>query len=264
MEEIRFRGAGGHGAVVAAKILAEVATKAGRHAQAFAAYGARRRGGKVESYARISDRPIPLRCKMYRPDLVVVMGESLLEDPATLNGLKTHGRVLVNTAKPAGELDCGSEFAVHTVDATGIARQIGVFLPGGFEVINTAMLGALAGLLGLPMEHLLAAIEAKVPKAHENMDCARQGYDAVMGLADAQGSEAVAGRPKASGGRRPVYAPERMKRCHLCLNCYIFCPSLAISVDNDPFELQLDPNICTRCGICLAECPRNAIVWGDE
>lgn len=267
MLEIKFRGSGGHGAVVAAKILAEVATKAGRHAQAFAAYGARRRGGKVESYARISDGPIPLRCKMYQPDLVVVMGESLLADPETLAGLKAGGRVLVNTAAPLSEVDRSAPYSIHVVDATGIAGRAGVFLPGGFPVINTTMLGALVGLLGLPLEALFEAIRAKVPKAEKNMACAQQGYEQVAGRASGdnpQDGGASAGKAaRSSMVRTPVFDHAAMKRCHSCLNCYIFCPSLAISIEEDPFGLRLDPALCARCGICLTECPRGALNWGE-
>ena len=55
MIEIEFIGTGGQGSVVAGKLLANAAAKAGFKTQAFAAYGAQRRGGDVESYVRLSE-----------------------------------------------------------------------------------------------------------------------------------------------------------------------------------------------------------------
>ncbi len=48
MIEIMFKGEGGHGSVVAAKLLAQAAAESRFQAQSFASYGALRRGGKVE------------------------------------------------------------------------------------------------------------------------------------------------------------------------------------------------------------------------
>ena len=58
MIEIEFIGTGGHGSVVAAKLLSDAAVKAGYNSQSFSSYGALRRGGKVESYVRLAEGAI--------------------------------------------------------------------------------------------------------------------------------------------------------------------------------------------------------------
>ncbi len=44
--------------------------------------------------------------------------------------------------------------------------------------------------------------------------------------------------------------------CNVCGNCWIFCPDLAISLEEKPV---LDPDHCKGCGICAFECPRAVI-----
>jgi len=140
--EIRFHGLGGHGAVVASKFLADAAARNGYQAQAFASYGALRRGGKVESYVRISENPVRPHCKLYEPDWLILMDDGLAEDPAALSGLKNSGSILINSGKAPAEFPTLDRFRVVTVDAYRIAREKGLVLPGGMPVINTTLLGA--------------------------------------------------------------------------------------------------------------------------
>ena len=44
--------------------------------------------------------------------------------------------------------------------------------------------------------------------------------------------------------------------CNVCGNCWIFCPDLAISLEEKPV---LDYDHCKGCGICALECPRAVI-----
>lgn len=45
--------------------------------------------------------------------------------------------------------------------------------------------------------------------------------------------------------------------CIYCDNCRIFCPELAISFNGKEYEINY--NYCKGCGVCVEECPRNAI-----
>ena len=265
--EIRFHGLGGHGAVVASKFLADAASRNGNEAQSFASYGALRRGGKVESYVRISDSPIRPHCKMYDPDWVILMDESLTKDNAVLSGLKDHGKVLINSPRPAASFSALSRFCVYTVDAYGIAEEKGLVLPGGMPVINTTLLGALVKLLEpVRMEDLKEVILRSTPEAEKNLECAVLGHQQVVSLSaasePAEGTVSTPYLPTTSSGRYPVYNPEKMSHCSRCQICYIVCPSLAIGFQKDPFALHLNKKICTQCGICIEECPREAILWG--
>ena len=265
--EIRFHGLGGHGAVVASKFLADAASMSGNHAQSFAAYGALRRGGKVESYVRISDNPIRPHCKMYNPDWVILMDESLAEDDAVLSGLKDQGEILINSPRPAASFSALSRFCLYTVDAYGIAEDKGLVLPGGMPVINTTLLGALVRLLEpVRMDNLKEVILRNTPKPEKNLECADLGYQQVVSLSaasePAEGAVSTPYSAPTSSGRYPVYDPDKMNHCSRCQICYIFCPSLAIGFQKDPFLLHLNKKICTQCGICIEECPREAILWG--
>ena len=130
MIEIMFQGMGGHGSVVAAKLLAQAAAESGFQAQSFASYGALRRGGKVEGYVRISDKPVALRCKMYAADYLVVMDDALIDDRRAPGCVKEHGKILINTSKPKGDYPALEAYDVFTVDAYGIAGEKGLVIPG--------------------------------------------------------------------------------------------------------------------------------------
>lgn len=47
--------------------------------------------------------------------------------------------------------------------------------------------------------------------------------------------------------------------CNMCDNCIVFCPDVAIKRREDNFRYEIDYDYCKGCGICAAECPRNAI-----
>lgn len=45
--------------------------------------------------------------------------------------------------------------------------------------------------------------------------------------------------------------------CNLCGNCWAFCPDIAISREEEPYEIEYD--YCKGCGICVEECPTKAV-----
>ena len=50
---------------------------------------------------------------------------------------------------------------------------------------------------------------------------------------------------------RPVIEPDRCSKCGLCS---LYCPEAAIGED-----LEIDYEFCKGCGICAEECPKKAI-----
>ena len=92
MLEIRTHGRGGQGAVVASEILAAAFFREGKHVQSFPTFGVERRGAPVAAFTRVDDQPILLRCEVYEPDHVMVLGETLVESVDTTAGLKSMGR----------------------------------------------------------------------------------------------------------------------------------------------------------------------------
>jgi pyruvate ferredoxin oxidoreductase gamma subunit len=256
-----FQGQGGHGSVVAAKLLAQTAAAAGFHAQSFASYGALRRGGKVEGYVRISKEMLFLRCKMYRADYLVVMDEALVEAPGTVQAAKEDGSILINTAKSANDFPFLEGRKVFTVDAYSIAARQGLIIPGGMPVINTTLLGALAGICELPLNHVMDVIRKGTPNPGKNAECAAEGYRRVK--APSVDPTAVGVASIRAGGRVPVYDAEKMKTCHRCQICYMGCPNVAIHFEENPLRFYVDKEACSGCGICIHECPRSAISWKE-
>jgi NADPH-dependent glutamate synthase beta subunit-like oxidoreductase len=55
--------------------------------------------------------------------------------------------------------------------------------------------------------------------------------------------------------------------CNQCDNCRLFCPDLAVIRDpgRPPHQgLYIDYDYCKGCGICVVECPRNAMTLEEE
>ncbi|NJD61747.1 MAG: hypothetical protein FIA93_03410, partial [Deltaproteobacteria bacterium] len=48
--------------------------------------------------------------------------------------------------------------------------------------------------------------------------------------------------------------------CDQCDNCYLFCPDVSVRRDLNAGSREIDYDYCKGCGVCVAECPRNAMV----
>jgi pyruvate ferredoxin oxidoreductase gamma subunit len=141
--EIRWHARAGQGAVTASKLLAETALLKGSYIQAMPEYGPERTGAPLRAYTRISAVPIEVHNNVVTPGIVVVLDETLLAIVDVLEGLDTHGLLLLNTAKDAQsvrtELKVPATIRVAVVDASGIALDT-----IGRDIPNTPVVGALA------------------------------------------------------------------------------------------------------------------------
>ena len=52
--------------------------------------------------------------------------------------------------------------------------------------------------------------------------------------------------------------------CNQCDNCYLFCPDLAVCRDDSLQGRHINFDYCKGCGLCVVECPRNAMVLEEE
>lgn len=140
MIEIRIHGRGGQGAVTSAELIATAAIFQGKYAQAFPSFGPERRGAPVQAFARIDDKPIRTREKIYEPDVVLVLDPTLPKLVKVTQGLKPSGIVILNSSLSEQEirkiLD-NYKGKVALVDATKIAIE-----ELGLPITNTTMLGA--------------------------------------------------------------------------------------------------------------------------
>jgi pyruvate ferredoxin oxidoreductase gamma subunit len=146
MIEMRFHGRGGQGAVTCAELVAQAAIDMGKYATAFPSFGPERRGAPVVAFARVDDKPIKLRSKIYSPDVVVVLDPSLLEIANPTQGLREGGMLIINTSQDAETIkkELGYTGKIAVVDAGTIAREV-----LGLPITNTTMVGALVKSTGL-------------------------------------------------------------------------------------------------------------------
>jgi 2-oxoacid:acceptor oxidoreductase gamma subunit (pyruvate/2-ketoisovalerate family) len=178
MIEIRFHGRGGQGAVIASKILATALFKEGKHAQAFPAFGAERRGAPVMAFTRFDKKTITRRSQVYEPDHVVVLDEPIIEVVDVAAGLKAGGWILINSPKPSSAFPTLVKFRVATVDANRIARENGLGTATA-PVVNTVILGAFAKVTGLVgLKAIIEGIQENVPtKSEANVAAAKAAYE---------------------------------------------------------------------------------------
>jgi 2-oxoacid:acceptor oxidoreductase gamma subunit (pyruvate/2-ketoisovalerate family) len=180
MIEIRFHGRGGQGAALASSIIAAAFFREGKEVQSFPMFGVERRGAPVAAFIRVDEKPIRVKCEIEEPDYVLVLDPTLTEAVDVTAGVKPGGIIVVNTTKAPSETGLDGDFKVVTIDGSHIAVENGLgsrLAP----IVNTTMLGALAGATGVVgMDAVADAISTYFPKdGGKNADAARQACKAL-------------------------------------------------------------------------------------
>jgi pyruvate ferredoxin oxidoreductase gamma subunit len=179
MIEVRWHGRGGQGAVTSVELLAVAAIEAGKFAQGFPSFGPERRGAPVAAFTRIDDKKINVRSGIYEPDVVLVLDSSLIGLVNVTDGLKSNGKLIVNTPKSPDEIRKELNFngAVAAVDGTGIARK-----EMGVPIANTTMIGALLKVIGvMDLDAMRGAIEHRFGRiAQKNLNAMKRAYDEIQ------------------------------------------------------------------------------------
>jgi len=101
-------------------------------------------GAPVQAFNRLSDEPIHIHSGIKKPEVVVVLDETLMKTQPITEGLGKDGILLVNTKSTPGEIKATyglKDIKVYTVDASGISKET-----IGKEIPNTPMLGAVIGV----------------------------------------------------------------------------------------------------------------------
>lgn len=287
MIEIRIHGRGGQGGVTLAKLLAAAEHREGRSVQAFGVYAAERSGAPVQAYLRVDDRPIHNPNQIYQPDHLVVLDPTLIS-PVILGGLKPGGWILLNCEKEP-EYYAGQErtapFRIATVDATSIAVRNGLG-SRTVPIVNTALAGAAARLLGMDLDSVLAAFR-EFGFHGGNEAAAHEAWKAVR-IQQAPPAPGEPHPPVLSRERRPglldgnsgapspihtgQWANQQPMRRNMTPPCNFICPAgndvqgfLAALVDEDVDRalrvlLQSSPlpSVCGRVcpGFCMRQCNR--------
>jgi 2-oxoacid:acceptor oxidoreductase gamma subunit (pyruvate/2-ketoisovalerate family) len=180
MDEIRFHGRGGQGTVVASILLAKAFFQTGYYVQTFPLFGVERRGAPVEAYLRLDKEKILIRSNIYTPDHIIVQDIKLFNTVEVIKGLKPGGSILMNSKNLPDHLEPFSGFRLAFVDADHIAADNGLGTRT-HPIINTAMIGAFAKVLGMPpLDRITAAIKNEIHvKADQNILAAQQAYEKV-------------------------------------------------------------------------------------
>lgn len=185
--EIRWHGRGGQGAKTAALLFAEAALSTGKYVQGFPEYGPERMGAPVQSFNRLSDKPITLHCGITQPDFVVVLDPTLIKTANVTAGLTDMGTIIVNTEKTAAEMKKELNFKgrVFVINASKIAKEC-----FGKEIPNTPMMGALVKVTNfLEISGVLEDTKKKLEKkfSHKpeiiegNIKSIKRAFEEVVG-----------------------------------------------------------------------------------
>jgi len=179
MIEVRIHGRGGQGAVTSAEMIALAAIEEGKFAQGFPSFGPERRGAPVIAFARVDEKPIRLRSKIYQPDVAVVLDPSLLKILDPSQGLKPGGLLMINTNKSIEliQSEFGYKVRVSVVDADRIARE-----ELGLPITNTTMLGALIRGTGMvQLDSFIPPLKARFGRgAERNAKALRRAFNETI------------------------------------------------------------------------------------
>jgi pyruvate ferredoxin oxidoreductase gamma subunit len=175
LKEIRLHGRGGQGVVTASEIVGLAAFADGKYALAFPSFGSERMGAPVQSFVKISDKPIRARNQIQNPDYLIIQDRTLIGMIDVAKGLKPGGLVIVDSELPPEDLDLKVDGKIMTVPATKIALEI-----IGRPVQNTTLLGYFAAVSGLiSFEGVRKAIEERFPGliGQKNVQAAEKAYN---------------------------------------------------------------------------------------
>jgi indolepyruvate ferredoxin oxidoreductase, beta subunit len=186
---VLIAGVGGQGVVLASRLLALAAIKAGFHVSTAETIGMSQRGGSVSSHVRIGDEVSGALIPIGQADLL--LGLEPAETIRNLPFLKKGGKVLVNThaihpaSKPPGSPEYDPEALLSFLcecypdilcsDFTELAEDVGTY-----RAANVAMLGAAAGaqVLPFPEETLKAVLDAEIPEKYRAVN--RAAFERAM------------------------------------------------------------------------------------
>jgi 2-oxoacid:acceptor oxidoreductase gamma subunit (pyruvate/2-ketoisovalerate family)/2-oxoacid:acceptor oxidoreductase delta subunit (pyruvate/2-ketoisovalerate family) len=194
--EIRLHGRGGQGGVTCAKIVAAVHARLGKSVQTFGDYASERTGAPVRAYTRVSDQHITNRNKVYRPDHVLVLDNTLLGDEV-VSGLRPGGALIIDSPQPpAAFAERFGAFRIVTVDATGIARRHNIG-SRSLVIVNTTIAGAYARALDVSLDVLEKTygelgFTSNFDAAREAYESARIGEPSAVMAGDGAGNGAAA------------------------------------------------------------------------
>lgn len=172
--------------VVTSRILGTAALYDGLYAQDFPIYGAARRGAPVMAFVRIDDKPILLRGYIAKPDILMLLDESIIGVKDVFSDLPADCTIIINTTRKTVDFkDAHPEIKdsrVFCVDGTGIALE---YLKK--PIPNVVIIGFLVGITHLiSIDALKKAVMGELGKyppdlVDKNIEGALKAHEMVAG-----------------------------------------------------------------------------------
>ena len=181
ISEIIVYGRGGQGAKTTAEIIAQGALLENKFVQAFPEFGPERSGAPVQTFVRISDKPIKTRQPVVNPICFMVLDETLLEVFEDFEKLSEDSFLIINTKRSKEEVLEEIKFRgqLTLVDASGLSMKI-----VGQDRPNTVILGKFSAVTGLvELENLVKVFRNKYQgkigdeNTNKNINAIRAAYE---------------------------------------------------------------------------------------
>jgi pyruvate ferredoxin oxidoreductase gamma subunit len=125
---IVFFARGGQGAKTATEILAQAGVLEGKFVRAFPEFGPERSGAPIKTYLRLSKNEIRTAEPISKPDIAVVLDDTILESDEVFGSFDLNGEciMIINSRKNPNELKAlipKSKGKIYVVDAAGISLE---------------------------------------------------------------------------------------------------------------------------------------------
>jgi 2-oxoglutarate ferredoxin oxidoreductase subunit gamma len=178
-EEVLIAGFGGQGIILAGRLLAQTAMKAGKEVTCMPSYGAEVRGGTANCMVVISDRPIA--CPLVsRPDSLIAMSKASANKFA--KSIKDSGVLVMNSSLIKEKPELPESIEILSVPADELALEL-----GNIRAANMVALGAyLQKSKILSVDTAVECLPEALAKRHHqilsvNAEALRRGAQFVAG-----------------------------------------------------------------------------------
>ena len=270
-------GVGGQGVIMVSKALAWLAQSKGFEVKQSEVHGMAKRGGTVFSHVRFGAQVWSPTIPKGEADILVAL--EWAEGLRWLPFLKAEtGIFLCDTKRIVPPFAClnrrpgaplrysretPAEVRAHVaegyaIDATDMAGEL-----GNERAANVVLIGALSTALDFPAEDWEKAIAAFVPKKTipVNIEAFRLGR---AWIDDARNTAPVA-ETQVAGIAAPAHAPYSVRLeitpqwCKSCDICVKLCPERCLRLNDERIVELAQPEKCTGCRLCEFLCPDFAI-----
>jgi len=171
MKNILLVGVGGQGIILASEILSDTILSAGVDVKKSEIHGMSQRGGSVFTHVRFGERVYSPTIPMGEVDILVAFEK--LEALRWIHYLKPKGKLIINNLE-LPPISTNFDFSYPTNIIEKIQKyDVNFFLADAFfeaqtlgneKVVNSVLMGALAGLLDFDKTLWEAAVQKRVPQ----------------------------------------------------------------------------------------------------